>query len=318
MTSPGPTTAPRGLGPDWAAGAAWMDGAYMPIGEAKISVLDWGFIHSDVTYDVVSVWDGAFFRLDDHLERFAASMATLRFSPRETREEMADILHGCVARAGLEASYVAMVCTRGMLRTPGSRDPRDCENRFFAYALPFIWVIPREIAAQGARIYAPRDVRRIAPEAVDPEVKNYHWGDFTRALLAAKDQGFDNAMLLDAADNVTEGPGFNVFVVKGDRLVTPDAGALMGVTRRTVLELAPEVGLAPEIRPLPFEELNEADEVFMATTGGGVTPVREVNGRVFSNGAPGARTLALLEAYQRLRASGRYATPVRYDLGAAA
>ena len=301
-------------GRDWSKGAAWMDGAFMPIQEAKISVLDWGFIHSDVTYDVVKVWEGAFFRLDDHLDRFIASMAKLQLKPRESRAEMVDILHGCVAHAALRESYVAMVCTRGELSVPGSRDPRHCLNRFFAYALPFIWVIPRDIAARGARLLTPTEVRRIAPEAVDPTVKNYHWGDFTQALLTAKTQGYDNALLMNAAGDVTEGPGFNVFMVKDGALVTPDAGALMGVTRKTVLELAETLGYPVEIRPLPFEELLEADEVFLATTGGGVTPVVGINDRTFSNGAPGPETRQLSEAYWGLHDEGRYSTPVRYHL----
>lgn len=298
----------------WSDGAAWIDGAYKPIADATISVLDWGFIHSDVVYDVVHVWDGAFFRLADHLDRFAESMAKTRLAPAESRAEIERILHGCVARLGQDhvegRAYVAMVCTRGRLGKAGSRDPRDCVNRFFAYALPYIHVIPEEIVRRGARLYAPMDVRRIPSDSVDPTAKNYHWGDFTRALLAARDQGFDNALLLDHQGRVAEGPGFNAFAVIGDEVATPESGALMGVTRRAILELASEMGLRASERSIPFEEFLEADEIFIATTAGGVTPVIEVNDRRFSNGAPGPTTLALTEAYWAAHADPRHRTPV--------
>lgn len=300
---------------DWSDGAAWIDGAYCPIREAKLSVLDWGFTHSDVTYDVAHVWDGAFFRLDDHLERFQRSMAAARLKPAQSTTEIAEILHGCVARSGLRESYVAFVCTRGAPRVKGSRDPRDCENRFFAYAVPFIWVIPQDIGARGARMLAPSDVRRIPVDSVDPTAKNYHWGDFTQGLIAAKEAGYDNTFLLDHQDRVTEGPGFNVFAVFGDEVATPDAGTLLGVTRRTMLELADELGYRATSRPIPFSELLEADEVFIATTGGGAVPVTEVNGRTFGNGAPGATTQKLASAYWRIHEEGRYSTPVNYEVG---
>ncbi|MEO1502819.1 MAG: aminotransferase class IV [Pseudomonadota bacterium] len=298
---------------DWSKGAAWMDGRYMPISDAKIGVLDWGFIHSDVSYDVVHVWDGAFFRLNDHLDRFREGMAAQHMAVSQSREEMSEILHGCVAQSGLRESYVAMVCTRGELSVPGSRDPRDCENRFFAYALPFIWVITPEAAQRGARMLISKSTRRIPSDSVDPTIKNYHWGDFTRGLFEAKQAGFDSVILLDHAGNVTEGPGFNVFCIKDGRVITPDAGHLMGVSRRTVLEMAEELGMPVEVRPVPVAEFYEADEVFLSTTGGGVRPVAQVDDRIYSNGAPGVQTMRLHDHYWRWHAEGRYCEPVRYD-----
>src|SRR5579859_3833360 len=94
--------------PPWAGGAAWIDGGYRPIEDAKISVLDLGVTRSDCTYDVVHVWHGRFYRLDAHLDRFAASLARLRLDPGHDRAALEDILHGCVARTGLRAAYVSM------------------------------------------------------------------------------------------------------------------------------------------------------------------------------------------------------------------
>src|SRR6266851_3260444 len=96
----------------WASGAAYIDGRYMPLEEAAIPITDWGYRRSDVTYDVVSVWDGAFFKLDDHFERFANSMAHFRLQPRETIDDLRRILHEVVRRTGLREAYVAMDCLR--------------------------------------------------------------------------------------------------------------------------------------------------------------------------------------------------------------
>src|ERR1700736_5770044 len=116
--------------PPWPTGAAWIDGKYCPIEEAKISVLDLGVTRSDCTYDVVHVWRGRFFRLDAHLDRFAASLARLRLDCGHERAGIEDILHGCVARAGLREAYGSMTCTRGRT-APGSRDLRTARNTFY-------------------------------------------------------------------------------------------------------------------------------------------------------------------------------------------
>ena len=98
----------------FSAGAAYIDGRYMPVGEAAIPLTDWGYRRSDVTYDVVGVWDGAFFRLDDHIRRFRASMDGLHMKPAESDDEIKAILHRIVRLSGLRAAYVAMDCLRGV------------------------------------------------------------------------------------------------------------------------------------------------------------------------------------------------------------
>ena len=85
----------------------------MPIGEAAIPITDWGYRRSDVTYDVVGVWDGNFFRLDDHIRRFRASMQKFRFNPKESDDDIKAVLHRCVVMSGLRNAYVAMDCLRG-------------------------------------------------------------------------------------------------------------------------------------------------------------------------------------------------------------
>lgn len=295
----------------WSDGAAFAEGAYVPIAEAKISLLDWGFTHSDVTYDVVHVRNGSFFRLEDHLTRFEASMRALRLDPGYDRTGIKAIVTECVRRSGLRDAYVAMVTTRGRPRVRGSRKPGDCDNQFFAYAVPWIDVITPDVQERGAHIIVAHNIR-IPPEAVDPTVKNYHWGDFTQALFEAADRGADTAVLLDQDGHVTEGPGFNVFAVRDGKVVTPDRGTLLGITRQTVFELCEELGIAVEVRPMSAEELRTADEVFLATTAGGVMPVSRIDDRIQGNDRPGPISLGLKELYWKKHAQGWHATPVDY------
>src|SRR3984957_3950081 len=139
-------------GPPWPGGAAWIDGKYGPIEEARISVLDLGVTRSDCTYDVVHVWDGSFFRLGDHLDRFAASMARLRLDPGYDRAQIEAILHGCVRHAGLRQAYVSMTCTRGRLAV-GSRDLRTARSTLYCYAVPFVWISNPERQETGASLW---------------------------------------------------------------------------------------------------------------------------------------------------------------------
>ncbi|WP_420333107.1 aminotransferase class IV [Roseibium sp.] len=302
----------RNAGADLKAGAAWMRGRIMPIGEAAIPLNDWGLIHSDITYDVVPVWDGAFFRLGLYVERFFRSMKSLRLDPGMNEAAVKTVLHDLVSATGLRRAYVAMVTSRGVNAVPGSRDPRDCRNHFFAWCVPYIHVIRPDIAQSGASVHVARTVTRIPSSSVDPRVKNYHWGDFTQGLFEAKDAGAETVLLLDQQGNVTEGPGFNVFSIKNKRLVTPAAGVLEGISRQTVLEISAELGLETETRTLPLEELLQSDEVLISTSGGGVAPITQIDDRLFSNGSPGELTTAIKERYFEWAGSPEYRTEVEY------
>lgn len=302
--------------PDYSRGAAWQRGAYVPVDQASIPITDWGFLRSDAAYDVVTVWDGAFFRLEAHLERFLRSCQRFRLDPGRKPSEIAAILAECVRLAGLRSAYVEMLCTRG--QPPwGSRDPRQAVNQFHAFAVPYVWIANEEQRARGLHVVVS-DVQRIPPASVDPTAKNYHWNDMTMGLLAALDAGGDTVLLTDAQGNVVEGPGFNVFAVRAGRLVTPREGVLEGITRRTVMEIAASLGVPVEARALPAAELRTADEAFLTSSGGGVLPVTRVDGRPVGSGRVGLLTERLRDTYWAWHRDPRYATPVDYGVRPAA
>lgn len=296
-------------------GCAFVDGEFVAPEHARISIFDWGFLHSDATYDVAHVWRGRFFRLDDHLDRFEASCRALRLDPGVHRERMREVMHECVRRAGLRDAYVELLCTRGR-PAPGSRDPRTCRNVFMAFAIPFVWIADPDRQRRGIDLVVGTP-QRIPPASVDPRIKNYHWLDFVMGLFEAYERGGETVVLTDGAGHVTEGPGFNVFAVHGGApatIVTPAAGVLEGISRRTVIELAQRAGLRVELRALPVEELRRADEVFLSSTGGGVIPIGSIEGVPVGGRAPGdfgPVTRRLQDAYWALHDDPRFVEPVR-------
>jgi branched-chain amino acid aminotransferase len=195
----------------YADGAAFVDGRFVPVAEARIPILDWGFLRSDATYDVAHVWCG------------------------------------------------------------------------------------------------------IAPESVDPTVKNYHWLDLETGLLESYERGGETVILVDAEDNVVEGPGFNVFAVTNGTISTPDRGVLEGITRKTIIELAASHHFQFAARPVPADELRQADEVFLSSTAGGVIPVTMVDGEAVGKGKPGPLTRQLREVYWEVHDDPRFSLPVHYD-----
>ncbi|WP_081085688.1 aminotransferase class IV [Burkholderia cepacia] len=298
-------------------GAAYMNGRFVPIADARVSVLDWGFLHSDVTYDTVHVWNGRFFRLDRHIARFRRSLARLRLDVPLSDDALRDILVECVRRSGLRNAYVEMLCTRGVSPT-FSRDPRDAVNQFIAFAVPYGSVANERQLREGLHLHLVDDVRRIPPESVDPQIKNYHWLDLVAGLLKGYDAGAESVVLKCTDGSIAEGPGFNVFIVRDGRLRTPERGVLHGITRQTVFELAASMGIDAQAGRVDDAQLREADEVFITSTAGGIMPVTRLNGAPIGDGRPGPMTRRLFDAYWAKHEDPAWSLAVDYAANSAA
>ncbi|OMH37964.1 aminotransferase class IV [Motiliproteus sp. MSK22-1] len=292
-------------------GVAYIDDAYIALAEAKIPILDRGFVRSDATYDVAHVWNGSFFRLDDHIERFYWSMDQLRMSLPYSKAEIKNILTKCVALSGLKNAYVQMTCTRGV-PTLGNRDPRLCKNRFYAFAQPFVWIAtPDQQDSHFSMVIS--NVERISSNSIDTRIKNFHWLDLTMGILDAYDQGALVSALLDGQGNITEGAGFNIFSVKNNTLITPDKNIFEGMTRRTIIEIAEKISLPCETRSLSPEELRNSDEIFITSTAGGVMPITELDHQPINNGETGGITKKLRTLYWERLESDPKCIPVDYE-----
>jgi branched-chain amino acid aminotransferase len=293
-------------------GIVYIDGDYCLRSEAKISIFDLGFLLSDCTYDALHVRKGKFFRMDEHLERFERSMAGLRLEIPYDRAAVTGIIHECVRRSGLRESMVMVLATRGMVPPDGRRDLRKCTNGFIASALPYHAVATPEELEKGIDMIVS-SVTRIPTESVDPRIKNFNRLDFCRALFEAYDSGANYAVLPDQDGNLTEGLGYNVFASRGGRLISPDWGVFEGITRRTIFEMCAETNVKAELVKMKAADLHEADEVFIASTAGGIMPVSTVDGTPIGNGMPGPLTTRLTKMYWDWHEKPEYLTTVDYD-----
>ncbi len=294
----------------YADGCAWIDGAFVPIDEARIPILDTGFTRSDLTYDVAAVWQRRFFRLDAHLDRLNRSCANLRLRPPKPTKEIAGLMIECVRRGGFDDAFVEVVVTRG-IPTPGERDPRTAIQRLYVYAVPYVWIVKPDVQQHGVDVVVARETIRIPVNAVDPRVKNFHWADLTRGLFEAYDRGATLALMTDGHGNITEGAGFNVFVVRPDgSLITAKDGVLEGITRQTVIEIAHADGRRVDVGSLRADDITEGTEVFLTSTAGGVVPVATVDGVRLQAQCPGPVTRFISSTYWELHSHTEYTTDI--------
>ena len=289
-------------------GYAWIDSKYVELAEAKIPILDWGFLRSDATYDVVHVWKGRFFRLDKHIDRFFESAKKLRMPCQISRDELKKILANCVSKGKLESAYVEMIQTRGM-SPKFVRDPRLATPRVMAFAVPFGWILKQEDFEKGLNVLLT-DIKRIPPSSVDPTIKNYHWMDLVTGMLDAYEKGNDTAVLVDENNNITEGPGFNLFCINDSGIFTPDHGVLEGITRQSVFDLAKELNLPITKKSISVEELYNAEELFATSTAGGIMPITEVSGKEIGKGSVGNLTRQLHKLYWQKHTDDSWSTSI--------
>ncbi len=291
-------------------GIAYCQGRYMPIEEASIPIVDPAFHKSDVVFDAVTVCDSVFFRLDDHMRRFYDSCELVRLTPPCPDAEIRHIMAQCVDRAGFTDSVVYVLCTRGNYEGGAAfGDPRTCKNELIAYAVPYYTVVKKEKAKTGAHIWIA-ETRRAPDAAINQRCKNFNRMDLTAAQFEAFDAGADAPVLLSTEGYLTEGPGFNLWIIRDGKALTPGENLLEGITRKTVFDLCQTLGLEAEAVDLKPEELEEASEAFISSSGGGVIPVVRVNDRPIGNGAPGITTGRITDLYWAKRAEGWHATPV--------
>lgn len=288
-------------------GSAFVDGEYCGVREAKIPLLDSGFRFGDAAYDAVSVSKGDFFRLEDHLQRLEESCQKFRLTNPYSKEEMKAILMKLVQLTGLQDTYVFFCVTRGSIFKKGVKrieqnNPDSFENCFYAYVTAYGFIAGDDLRTRGLDILVSKKYRRIPSTSIDATGKNFHWMDLKQSLFEANDGGKDFSVLTDNDGYLAEAPGANIFIIKQGELASPDAGCLEGITRKTVFELAAELGLKAQLRKITVAELKEADEAFLTSTAGGIMPINSIDDVVLGGEqGPGKLTTQLHNLYWEKR-----------------
>jgi branched-chain amino acid aminotransferase len=272
----------------------WIEGRIVDARDARISVRDHGLLYGDGLFEGIRVRSGRVFRLDAHLARFAAGAKALALDlPLPIADVRRIVLETVRAHATPEA-YVRLIATRG--DGPLGVDPTACGPARILCLVDSIALYPEEKRRRGIDLVTS-SLRRPSPDVLDPRVKSLNYLNNVLAKLEARNQGADEALLLNAAGLVAEAAVANVFVVRAGELRTPPPtdGALEGITRATVLELAHSLGIPACERSLGRFDLFAADECFLTGSGAGLVGVRSLDGRPIGTGAPGP-VLAKLES----------------------
>lgn len=297
----------------FAKGIAWIEGELVPLAKARIPLLDQGFMRSDLTYDVPAVWDGRFFRLDDHITRLEASCTKLRLKLPLPREEVKEILVDMVVKSGIRDAYVELIVTRGLRGVRGSK-PEEIINNLYMFIQPYVWVMEPEMQPVGGSAIIARTVRRVPPGSMDPTVKNLQWGDLVRGLFEASDRGATYPFLTDGDANLTEGSGFNIILVKDDALFTPDRGVLQGVTRQSVFDVAKANDIKVHVEFVPVDLAYNCDEIFMCTTAGGIMPITTLDDKPINGGKIGPITKLIWDGYWALHYDSAFGFEINYNV----
>jgi branched-chain amino acid aminotransferase len=279
-----------------------LDGRIVPEAEARVPVFDRGFLFGDGIFETLRAVRGRLFRSEQHLERLrrSARLADLELpvGPEALRAEIEALLR----QSGLEEARLRITVTRGPGR-PGDLAGGDGPATRVITVAPFVPLDARLVAG-GVAIAIPE--RRQQPAAVlDPAIKATSRLHLVLARREARARGAFEAVLLDAAERLTEGTVSNLFLVRGGRLLTPavPSSGLPGVTRQAVLEAARGAGIDAEEPPLPAAALLEAEEIFLTNTSWEVLPVTRVDGREAGGGRPGPITGRLHRLYRSLLAT---------------
>jgi len=281
---------------------AYVNGQVVPAAEAAVSVFDRSFLYGDGAFDTALARQGRVFRLDAHIDRLFRSLHVLRIPPPLPRAELRAAAMDLMRRNGMVDGFLRMVVSRGTCAYV-SLDPRVVVGGPTLVMVTRPAVPPAQLAAVHGAVAGVRavtaSVRKTPAASLEARVKSNNYLNSILARWEAIDAGVDEAILLDARGYVTEGSGDNVFAVRGAHLVTPPAQhVLEGITRATLLDLAPRAGLRPEERELTPYDLYTADEVLLTSTVVGVLPVLELDGRRIGSGGAGPVARRLQALYE--------------------
>jgi branched-chain amino acid aminotransferase len=276
----------------------YIDGKYYDKADAKISVFDHGLLYGDGVFEGIRIYNGKVFRLKEHIERLYESAKAVLLEIPMTKEEMEVSVQDAVKVNERKDGYIRLVVTRG----EGSfgLDPASCKRATVIIIVDTIQLYPKEYYEKGIALITVTS-RRVPSECLDPRIKSLNYLNNIMAKLEAKQAGCLEAVMLNTQGFVAECTADNIFIVKGGRLLTPAAyhGALKGITRQTVMEIAEKVSIKSEETTLAPYDLYTADECFLTGTGAEIAPVVKIDGRVIGSGVPGKITKMLVEHFRK-------------------
>jgi branched-chain amino acid aminotransferase len=277
----------------------YIDGEWYPRAAAKVSVFDHGLLYGDGVFEGIRVYNRRIFRLGAHIDRLYASARALALVIPVTVGELSAVVREAVRRNRRDDAYIRLIVTRGAGEL--GIDPLSCPRPSIIVIVGEVHLYPAQLYQTGIKaITSP--TRQVSHEAVDPRVKSLNYLKNILAKIDAQRAGAQEAILLNSAGFIAECPADNLFLVRQERVTTPSPqdGALEGITRGAIIQLAAEAGIEAHEARLTRYDVYTADECFVAGTGAEIMPVTEVDGRSIGNGAIGPITQRLRAAFDAL------------------
>lgn len=285
----------------------YLNGQYVPEEAAKISVFDHGFLYGDGVFEGIRAYRGKVFKLDEHLVRLYESAKSIMLAVPETYAEMKEATLETIRRNSLADAYIRIVVSRGYGDL--GLDPRKCPKATTVIIASSISLFPAELYEKGLHVITVA-TRRNVPDALDPQIKSLNYLNNILVKIEANRAGVLEAIMLNAQGYVAEGTGDNIFIIKKGKIMTPPSyvGALCGITRQVIIELAAAAGYEVLEQPFTRHELYVADECFLTGTAAEVIPVIDVDGRPIGAGTPGPVTRELINKFRAV--TGNEGEPV--------
>jgi len=277
----------------------FLNGEFVQKQDAKVSVYDHGYLYGDGVFEGIRVYDGNVFRLKEHLIRLYESAKSILLTIPYSLEELTQIVVDTVNRNNLHSGYIRLVVSRGEGNL--GLDPTSCPRANVVVIAEQLALFPQELYENGMEIVTVA-TRRNRSDVLNPQIKSLNYLNNILVKIEAKLAGVQEALMLNDQGFVAEGSGDNVFLVKGNKLITPpsSAGALEGITRNAIMELGDTLGYEVEEKLFTRHDVYIADEVFLTGTAAEVIGVSKVDGRVIGDGKPGPNTQRLLNAFRQL------------------
>ena len=258
-------------------GIAWVDGKIVPANEARISVLDHGFLYGDGVFEGIRVTPAGIFRFDDHMKRLATALRAVGIEISGGMDRISDVAREATRAWGKRHGYLRLIVSRGAGGL--GLDPASCLNPTIVCIAAGPGRLSPEKASRGVDLITS-SLRRPPGDVLDPRVKSLNYLNNVLAKREANLRGADDALVLNAQGLIAEATAANVFALSGNRLLTPPPtdGALEGLTRRTILEIGTELGFDVCERSIGRFDLFAAESVFYTGTRAGIVPVASLDG----------------------------------------
>lgn len=275
----------------------YIDGQFYDKEHAKISVYDHTFLYGDGIFEGIRVYEGCIFRFQDHLDRLFSSAKYIMLNMPLSNAQLIEATAETVRRNEIRNGYIRLVITRGT--GPLGLSPWLCPNPSVVIIADSISLYPAEYYEHGLKLATAPTTKNLV-NSVNGRVKSCNYLNNIMAKIEGHNAGCVEALMLDQNGLVVECTGDNIFLIKKGRIFTPPSylGALEGITRNVIMEVARARGI--EVLEAPFTrfEMMDADEVFLTGTAAEAIPVVELDRRPIGDGKPGKITRELIAAFR--------------------